>query len=165
MNGETPDFLKILSTLLKDHVDFIVVGGVCAVLHGAPVSTFDLDLVHARDPENIRRLLIALDRLQARYRSAGGRDLHPTAAHLQSAGHQLLMTSAGPLDLSGEIGAGWGFNELLAQTESCPLAPGITVRLLSLEMLIQTKVEADREKDRAVLAILRGTLAEKRRRE
>jgi hypothetical protein len=36
------------------------VGGVSAVLHGAPVTTFDLDIVHARDPENIARLSIAV---------------------------------------------------------------------------------------------------------
>lgn len=37
--------------MLAGHgVDFIVVGGVAAVLGGAPISTFDLDIVHARDP-------------------------------------------------------------------------------------------------------------------
>jgi hypothetical protein len=40
-------------------VDFIVVGGVAAVLRGAPVSTFDLDVVHSTAPENIGRLLAA----------------------------------------------------------------------------------------------------------
>jgi hypothetical protein len=38
-------------------VNFVVVGGVCAVLHGAPVATFDLDVVHSQDSANIRRLL------------------------------------------------------------------------------------------------------------
>ena len=33
------------------------------MLHGAPVTTFDLDVVHARDPENIARLLSALEEL------------------------------------------------------------------------------------------------------
>ncbi len=38
-----PDFLEILKILSKHKVDFIVVGGVCAAIHGAPVTTFDLE--------------------------------------------------------------------------------------------------------------------------
>ena len=39
-----PDLLEIQKILSKHKVDFIVVGGVCAVIHGAPVTTFALDL-------------------------------------------------------------------------------------------------------------------------
>ncbi len=39
-----PDFLALLQTLAEHQVDFIVIGGVCAVLQGAPISTFDLHL-------------------------------------------------------------------------------------------------------------------------
>lgn len=44
MQNTTSDFLEILRTLSEYKVDFIVVGGVCAVLHGAPMTTFDLPL-------------------------------------------------------------------------------------------------------------------------
>ena len=54
MGKPTLDFIKILKTLLDHEVDFIIVGGVSAVLHGSPISTFDLDLVHSRTPNNIR---------------------------------------------------------------------------------------------------------------
>jgi hypothetical protein len=46
------DFLAILRTLAAHKVDFIVVGGVCAVLQGAPVNTFDLDIVRSREGGN-----------------------------------------------------------------------------------------------------------------
>jgi len=46
--------------MVESGVDFIIVGGVSAVLQGAPVTTFDLDLVHSREAENITRLLSAL---------------------------------------------------------------------------------------------------------
>ena len=39
------DFQAILRTLAEHGVDYIVVGGVCAALHGAPVSTFDLEML------------------------------------------------------------------------------------------------------------------------
>ena len=41
------DIEAILRALAGHGVDFIVVGGVCAVLHGAPVATFDLDALVA----------------------------------------------------------------------------------------------------------------------
>ena len=58
-DSPTVDFAAILETLSANHVDFVVVGGVSAVLNGAPISTFDLDIVHSRAPENIDRLLQA----------------------------------------------------------------------------------------------------------
>jgi hypothetical protein len=54
------------------------------VLHGSPVDTFDLDIVHSRDPGNIARLLKALDELEAEYRYTGGRKLKPAESHLAS---------------------------------------------------------------------------------
>ena len=62
----TPDFLEIIRILSGHKVDFIIVGGVCAVLHGAPVTTFDLDLVHSRSQDNLNRLLSALEEKRKR---------------------------------------------------------------------------------------------------
>ena len=42
-------FGDLLRALVEGDVDFIVVGGVAAVLEGALVSTFDLDIVYALD--------------------------------------------------------------------------------------------------------------------
>jgi hypothetical protein len=99
MTKPKSNFLAILKTLTERQVDFIVVGGVCAVLHGAPISTFDLDLVHSREPNNIDRLMAVLEGLDAHYRGKGARKMRPGVSHLSSPGHQLLMTEAGPLDL------------------------------------------------------------------
>jgi len=52
MKAPSPDFFELLKTMFKHEVDFIIVGGVSAVLHGAPVTTFDLDLLHSRAPDN-----------------------------------------------------------------------------------------------------------------
>ena len=54
-----------LRALAEAGIDFIVVGGVAAVLNGAPVDTFDVDVVHARDAPNVARLLPLLDSLDA----------------------------------------------------------------------------------------------------
>jgi hypothetical protein len=155
------DFLALLKTLLNFKVDFIVVGGVCAVLHGAPVSTFGLDLGHSRAPDNIERLMMALESLDAHYRGRGGRRLRPDASHLSSPGYQLLMTEAGPLDLLGILGKGHGYQELMTHTLEMKVGSGLTVRLLDLQTLIEIKEETARDKDKAVLAVLGRTLEEK----
>jgi hypothetical protein len=163
MEQPKPDFLYILHTLSKHEVEYIIVGGVCAVLHGAPISTFDIDLVHSREAGNLKRLLKALEELEAYYRDAAGRIIRPEESHLSSPGHQLLMTKGGPLDLLGEIPKGRGYKELLQYTVTLQISEDLEVRLLDLETLIETKEEAAREKDKAVLAILRRTLEEKKR--
>jgi len=162
MEQPKPDFLYILRTLSKYEVEHIIVGGVCAVLHGAPISTFDIDLVHSREPGNLKRLLKALEELEAYYRDPAGRVIKPEESHLSSPGHQLLMTKGGPLDLLGEIAKGRGYKELLKNTVTLKISEDLKVRLLDLQTLIETKEEAAREKDKAVLAILRRTLEEKK---
>ena len=98
-------FHAILLVLADHGVEFVVVGGVSAVLQGAPLVTSDLDVVHSRAERNIERLLQALEDLDAHYRTQPERRLAPNASHLRTAGHQLLATRFGPLDLLGEIGA------------------------------------------------------------
>lgn len=163
MTKPKPDFLAILKTLAEYKADFIVVGGVCAVLHGAPVSTFDLDLVHSRTPDNIDRLMSALESLEAYYRGQGTRIIKPKQVHLLSPGHQLLMTRAGPLDLLGVIGKGRGYQELLKNTVEVQVSSHLKVRILDLDTLIKVKEETARERDKAVLPVLRRTLEEKSR--
>ena len=81
------DFEAILRTLGAHRVEFIVVGGVCALLHGAPVATFDLEIVHFRNRENVVRLLIALQELEAYYRAQPDKRIRSSESHLSSAGH------------------------------------------------------------------------------
>ena len=130
------------------------------MLHGAPVATFDLDVVHARGRENVERLLEALASMDAYYRATPRKRARPAQSHLSSDGHQLLMTRFGPLDVLGRIGTGHGYPELMPHTVEMQIGEGFKVRLLDLETLIQTKQETAGEKDRAVLAILRRVLEE-----
>lgn len=156
-----PDYIAILHALVEHNVDFIVVGGVGAVLQGAPIMTFDLDIVHSTAPANVERLTAALDALDAWYRMQPERKIKPQASHLASPGHQLLMTRHGPLDLLGAIGLGHGFVELIQKAIAIRIADGVTVPVLELSSLISIKEETAGEKDQAVLPILRQTLRER----
>ena len=138
-------------------------GGVCAVLHGAPVATFDLDVVHSRSPGNVERFLKALESLGAYYRSTPKQRLRPAESHLSSAGHQLLMTRFGPLDVLGLIGTSREYPDLIPHTVEMRIDESLSIRALDLETLIETKQETAGEKDLAVLSILRRVLEEKSR--
>jgi hypothetical protein len=160
----TVDYLAILETLCRHGVDFVIVGGVGAVLQGAPLATFDLDVVHSREPHNLDRLKSALDELDAHYRMTGRRKTKPGPSRLASAGHQLLMTRFGPLDLLGTIGKGDDYTRLLEETIELEIGEGLKVRVLSLEGIVRTTEETGQEKDKAVLPVLRRVLQEKSKR-
>lgn len=155
----TFDFRRALMVLAAHEVEFVVVGGISAILRGAPVVTFDLDLVHRRTPENVRRLLAALRSIDARYRH-DPRRLVPEEKHLLGPGHNLLQTSCGPLDALGAIEDGLSFEDLLPDSEELRVGPDRTVRVLSLRRLVELKEASGRPKDLAVLPTLRATLVE-----
>jgi hypothetical protein len=154
------DFLALLQVLARNEVEFIVVGGMSAVLQGVPTVTRDLDVVYRRDAANIQRTLAALQSLDARFRIRP--DLSPNASHLESTGHKLLNTKLGRLDMLGSIGQQLTYEDLIEHTDETQVGE-FRVRVLQLETLISMKEELGREKDLAMLPTLRATLAEKRR--
>lgn len=159
------DVFALLRTLRRHDVRFIVVGGVAAVLHGAPVATFDLDIVHDRSPDNVENLLRALRELSARYRDTAGRQISPDATHLQGSGHNLFVTAEGPLDVLGVIGNGQDYTALRSRSHDVDIEADLRVGVLDLEAQVELKRDSGREKDRAMLPTLMRTLQERRRKD
>jgi hypothetical protein len=90
--------------------------------------------------------------LNARYRSRP--ELKPTADHLSSAGHQLLATTCGPLDVLGAIEGGRDYDNLLPDTDILKVR-GRTVRVLAGEMLLHLKEQSSDPADQSRAAVLR----------
>ena len=155
-------FGALLRSLVEGDVDFIVVGGVAAVLEGAPVSTFDLDIVYSLDEQNLLRLEGVLKDLEAFYVDPAGRSIAPDVERLRGGGHHLLRTRLGRLDALGSVGAEQGFDDLLPECLNRSIQ-GLEIRVLKLEIVIATKEIAGRPKDRAMLDLLRQTLEERER--
>lgn len=133
---------------------FVVVGGVAAVLEGAPIATFDVDVVYDVNEGNIERLMLALTALDARYRDPAGRWIVPTAEKLASYRMNLLLTTLGPLDALQSIGAELRFAELVSRSRIHDI-DGVEVRAIDLDTLIETKAYANRPKDQLALLQLR----------
>jgi hypothetical protein len=150
---------EVIEILCRHQVAFIVVGMTAGVLQGAPAVTFDLDIVYSRDPTNIGRVLGALRELEAVFRT-DDRRIAPNESHLESRGHKLLMTKLGIVDVLGALDD-LEYDDLLPDTIELRL-DDVSIRVLSLERLIDVKQRAGREKDLAVLPLLRSTLARAR---
>lgn len=147
------DIGELLRRLSGAGVEFIVVGGAAAVIHGAPVTTEDLDIVHRRSPENVARLRTLLDELGARVRELANRRLPPQESALLGEGHVLLSTRLGPLDCLGRLIDGRGFEELVSHSESIK-DEGVEFLVVDLPTLIELKTKTGRAKDRLMLPVL-----------
>lgn len=152
----TSRLIALLDALLAAEVEFVVIGGLAAVLHGAPVVTADIDIVHRRTPDNIARLLGVLLPLRARARG-DSRNLPPTSSALSGRGHILLDTDWGPVNVLCEIGVGQDYDWLQPRSEVIGRGER-SVRIVTLPTLIELKQAANRPKDRLAIPILMATL-------
>lgn len=137
-----------------------MVGMMAGVLHGALVTTIDLDIVHRTTPANITRLVAALSEMSAGYRDLTGRRLPPDPSLLVARpGHNLFDTRFGAVDALVTVGGGRDYEDLLPLSQELSVGE-MSVRAITLEELIRLKQAAGRPKDLAALPLLRQTLAE-----
>jgi hypothetical protein len=152
------DFEKALAVLTGGGVQFIVIGGVAGALHGSAFITQDLDVVYARNRENIRRLAAALKPHDPYLRGAPpGLPFLLDEVTIRNGLNFTLTTTFGDLDLLGEAAGGGAYEDLFAHTTEVS-GFGTRFRLVNLETLIVLKRAAGRPKDLQVIAELQGIL-------
>lgn len=154
---EQADLTTLLDRLVASGVEFILVGGLAAVAQGAPITTFDVDIVHERSPENVDRLLAFLATLNAHYRGRPGLPLPPDRSALLGPGHSLFATDLGSLDVLGAIEGGRNYETLVPSSVTVQIE-GHSLRVLSLEMLTELKRGSSDPKDRLRLPVLEAAL-------
>ena len=147
----------ILEGLIEAGVDFILVGGLAAVVQGAPVTTMDVDIVHNQSSENIAKLLSFLKSIGAFHRRPDDKVIEPKEGDISGMGHALFTTQLGPLDILAVIEEGRAYGDLLEHTVEIEFR-NHTIRVLDLKMLIQLKRNSTDPKDRQRLPVLEETL-------
>lgn len=157
------NLLESLRSLHDSGAEFILVGGLAAVLNGAPVNTFDVDVVFARTAENHARLLKWTVDVDAIFRIHPERRFRPNESHLAAGRHMNLITRYGWIDLLGTIGNDLAYEQLLPLSTEMDIGEGMRIRVLNLETIISVKEQLASEKDLAVLPLLRRTLDEVKR--
>ena len=153
-------FELLTAALDREQVEYVIVGGVAATAHGSPRFTQDLDIVYSRSPENIDRLVRALAPLSPYPRGAPpGLPFYWDAKAIRNGLNFTLITSAGWIDLLGEIAGGGTFESLEPNSIEMEIF-GRKCRVLALPALIESKLAAGRPKDMESLAELRQILAQ-----
>ena len=130
---------KLLQRLLDADIDFVIVGGFGAVLHGSTLVTRDLDICAILTPANVGKLRGAF------------RDFHPTHRHnpqrlsfleIPRSDVELknlyLQTDLGALDVLGSITGVGNYERVAANAETVELF-GHRVRVISIEDLISPR--------------------------
>lgn len=154
MTPAATDYSALLAALDKAGVEFIVIGGLAATAHGSPRLTLDVDVVYARNDENLARIVAALKPLKPYLRGAPpGLPFEWSEATLKRGLNFTLTTSKGSLDILGEMIGGGDYDDLRPHTVEMRMF-GRDVRVLSLDALIRAKRAAGRPKDLEVLAEL-----------
>jgi predicted nucleotidyltransferase len=149
---------QVIVALAKANVEFVVVGGISAVMHGSPIVTRDVDLCYRRVDANLVRLADALKPFQPRLRDLPEGLPNVFDVHsLRLGSNFTLVVDDQFLDLLGEMSAIGGYDAIVGRTTEMDVA-GHPVKVLSLEDLIRTKRAAGRPKDLAVLPMLEATL-------
>jgi predicted nucleotidyltransferase len=157
------DFPALINLLAAGGVEFIVIGGVAATIHGSAHITVDLDVLYRRTPENIQRLAAALAPIQPYLRGAPvGLPFTFDAATITRGLNFTLQTTLGDIDLLGEVAGGGTYDRLAPEAETAALE-GHTFRCVSLRRLIALKRAAGRPKDLNMIAELEALLEERQR--
>jgi predicted nucleotidyltransferase len=145
---ERPLDLRELFRALAEHgVEYLVIGGVAAQVHGRRRTTKDLDVTPAPDPENFKRLAAALVALDAHPVELGPSAPPPTAEQLRVAPVvPPLTTRHGELHILNEVPGAHAYAGMRSRALTTDL-DGITLHIVGVDDLIRMKQTAGRPSD------------------
>jgi hypothetical protein len=148
--------LSLLETLLRNDVEFVLVGGMAAVAHGSSQLTRDLDICVPLQADNFLRIQSSLGSFNPRLRV--GKDRIPLNLEKEVAGrlkNLYILTDEGNLDCLGEVSGLGGYAAALAASVEIDVR-GHCCRVLSLEALIRAKEAMGRPRDLLTVLELRA---------
>ena len=154
-------FLEILNALHDRHVEFVIVGGVAAALHGGSRVTFDLDLVPSLTPASWQAAVDLLWSLGARPRIPEPveriRDLEHVRRWRREKGMLALnfRTTDGSMEVDLLVGESDAFDELRQRAVEVTVGQR-TFFVASIDDLISMKQRAGRPQDLLDIAELRN---------
>ena len=153
------DIRGILGELVREGVDFLVIGGVAVGYHGHVRATKDVDVVPAPEPANLERLAGVLRQLEAKVDGTGDfnaeelpNPLDPQT--LAEGGNWVLLTRLGRLDIMQWIGDDSLWEKLSPAAIEDEIS-GIPIKMVGYEDLVALKEMAGRPEDQTDLQRLR----------
>lgn len=141
------DINRLLQRLCDADIDFVIVGGFAATLHGSSLVTRDLDVCATLSSENVAKLRDALRDLKPAHRLTSQKisflDNPDPGAKIRNL---YLRTDFGPVDILTSILGVGEFERVRAASIEVELFQR-TCRVMSLDDLILAKEALGREKD------------------
>jgi hypothetical protein len=148
---KAPEFRQLLEPLVAHGVDFVLVGGQAGISHGSTYPSYDLDVVYARDRDNVARLVSALEEIGVRLRGAPA-DLpfQLDQRTIENGANFTFETPYGDFDVLADA-AGMPAYEELKSSSVMREVFGHTVRVANIDHLIAMKNAAGRTKDKLMV--------------
>jgi predicted nucleotidyltransferase len=152
---------ELLTALGRSGVEFVVIGGIAAVMHGDDASTSDADTTVRRTRENLVELVGVLDALDAKLlvqvdeRTEATIDVPVTVDTFQPLTSARFLTRYGVLDVVLRPDGVSEFDEWVDGAHVVEIADGVTVLVAGLDQVIASKEAAGRRKDEYALPRLR----------
>lgn len=146
-----PDLRALLTPLVRHGVDFVLIGGMAGISHGSSYPSYDLDVVYARNQDNIARLVEALVEIGVSLRGAPA-DLPflLDARTIENGSNFTFVTPHGDFDILGHADGMPGYDELRTEAPVQEIL-GLEVRVASIDHLIAMKRAANRPKDQLMV--------------
>jgi predicted nucleotidyltransferase len=144
----------VLATLARHGVDFVLIGGAAANLHGGVQLTDDTDVIYRYDKDNLQRLASALDELGAEAMHHPGLKTDDLAALLSGSDLWRWRTKHGVLDMmTWASGAPHKYDDLARRADTYDI-DGQAVKVAAIDDLIAMKKTTDRPTDKLKLVEL-----------
>ncbi|HEU5134424.1 MAG TPA: hypothetical protein VFU13_04695 [Steroidobacteraceae bacterium] len=154
---------RLLQRLFEADIDFVIVGGFGAMLHGSSLLTRDLDVCAVLTADNLDKLRETFGDLHPTHRLTPQRISFLENPEPGTALKNLyLQTDLGPLDLMSSITGVGDYARVVAGSIEIELF-GHRVRVIGLTDLILAKEALGREKDLLAVKELRAILEKTRR--
>ena len=138
---------ELIVGLADAAVDFVLVGGLAAGVHGSTRVTFDLDICYSPAPENRERLAALLAEWNAYLRGVEPGLPFVMDARALGTSHVLtLTTSLGDVDVMDAVDGVGPYSDVARQSVEAEFA-GRRIRVLDLPALLKAKRATKRQKD------------------
>ena len=142
---------ELLKRILKEKVDFVIIGGFAGIAHGASQVTQDLDICIPMNKNQIRKLKKALQDIHPVHRM--NPNFKPSFLKYPKDAEKLnniyLETDIGVLDILKEATPIGDFKEIKKNAKQITLF-GYSCFIMGLDDLIEIKKHLKRAKDRAL---------------
>lgn len=142
---------KILKTLSEAKVDFVLIGGLAAVVHGSAYVTRDVDVCLLLTPENIQKLRTCLAPFNPKHRMTPQKlSFLDFPEYLTGIKNLYVQCDLGTLDLLGNVPGVGTFDEIKSRANEIDVE-GLKIKVISIDDLIKSKKIVGRPKDHATI--------------